>query len=208
MDLFTEIIKYLSSIITSNIDSFGNLAVFVFMTLESANLPIPSEVILPYAGFVAAKGALNFHIVALVGALGCTVGSIISYYLGLSLGRPLVLKYGKWFFIPPHELERMENFIHRFGDATFFVSRLLPVVRTFISIVVGTVRGKFIKFVIYCFFGSWIWSYALTYLGFKMGQNWELLEPWWHKFSLVILSIILLGIFWHIARAFIKKRVS
>jgi membrane protein DedA with SNARE-associated domain len=188
--------------VTGMIKAYGGWSVFGLMSLESANVPIPSEVILTYAGFLVSKGELNFHVVALSGALGCLAGSIISYYIGLKLGRPFLWKYGKWLLVSRHDLLKAERFLEKYGTATYFISRLLPVIRTFISLVIGVSKGSFIKSNLYGFLASWIWSYVLVYVGVKLGDNWEALRPWWDRFSFAIIGLILLAVAWHVFRVF------
>lgn len=189
-------------IVTGTIDSFGNWAVMALMALESANIPIPSEAILTYAGFLASKGLLNWHWAAFAGAVGCAIGGSLSYYLGLKLGRPFLMKHGKWFLLSPRDIELAEKFLTKYGEATYFISRLLPVVRTFIAFAVGISRGNFWRFNLYSFFGSWIWSYILVYIGVKLGDNWQSVKPYWDRFSVIIVLLILIGIAWHIKRVF------
>ena len=188
--------------ITGLISGYGYWSIAGLMALESANIPIPSEVILPYAGFLASQGALNFHLAALAGAIGCSIGSIFSYYLGLWLGRPFLWKYGKWLLISQKDILMAEKFLNRFGDITFFITRVLPVVRTFISFIVGVAKGNLLKFNLYTFIGSWIWSYLLVYVGLKLGDNWESLRGLWHKFDAVIVLLALTAIAFHIYRVF------
>lgn len=189
-------------LITDFISAFGNLAVMFLMALESANIPIPSEVILTYAGFLASKGQLNWHLAALAGALGCVLGGSVSYYIGLKLGRPFLIKHGKWFLLSPHDIELAEKFLNKYGEATYFLSRLLPVVRTFIAFAVGISKGNFWRFNLYSFLGSWIWSYVLVYLGVKLGNNWETIKPYADRFSALVVLGILIGIVWHVRRVF------
>lgn len=204
--MLKNIESLLSLIIAGFIGKYGLFAVLILMTLESANVPIPSEIILTYAGFLASKGALNFHLIALTGALGCVLGGSISYYVGMKLGRPFIYKYGKWFLISIKDLERSEKFLAKYGEATYFLSRLLPVVRTFIAFPVGIAKGNFLIFNLYSFFGSLIWSYVLTWLGLKMGQNWIILKPYWDKFSYLVITVILVGIIWHVYRVLSERK--
>jgi membrane protein DedA with SNARE-associated domain len=192
-----QIIRALSAFITFFVYKLGYGGVLFLMALESCNIPIPSEVILPYAGFLVSQNQMNIHLASFFGALGCLIGSMLSYWLGLKLGRPFLMRYGKWFLISHRDIERSDNFISKYGDATYFFSRLLPVVRTFISFVAGISHGKFGKFCLYTFLGS----YILVYIGVKLGDNWNELGPWWNKFQDVIVIVIILGIAWHIARA-------
>jgi membrane protein DedA with SNARE-associated domain len=172
--------------ITQNISTFGYAAVILLMALESANIPIPSEIVLPFAGFLVFRGEFNFHLMALAGGLGCLLGSAGSYVLGEKLGRRLVEKYGKWFFIGPHQMELGDKWMQKYGNFTSFFSRLLPVVRTFISFVVGVWKAPFLPFLLLTFIGSWIWSYFLVYVGYKLGENWAILRPIWEKFDIAI----------------------
>jgi len=200
--LFGQIIL----LVTATILKFGSWAVLILMALESANIPIPSEVILTYAGFLVSQGVLNFHLVAFAGAVGCLLGSIASYFLGFYLGRPFLWRYGKWLLISQKDIIRADNFLIKYGDLTYFFSRILPIVRTFISFVVGISKGNFAKFCLYSFFGSWLWSYLLVFIGVKLGDNWQAIKPWWDKFNGLVALIILGAIAWHIYRVFRDSR--
>jgi membrane protein DedA with SNARE-associated domain len=204
--MLDQIIAPLISLITYSIDNYDYWGIGFLMALESANIPIPSEVILPYGGFLASQGSLNIHWAAFAGAVGCLAGSILSYYLGLWLGRPFLWKYGKWLLISQKDILTAEKFLARFGDLTFFITRLLPVVRTFVSFVIGVGKGHFLKFSFYTFVGSWIWSYLLVYVGLKLGDNWGILRSWWHKFDAVIVILIVAAVIFHIVRVFRDSR--
>jgi membrane protein DedA with SNARE-associated domain len=197
-----QILAPLILIITGFIQQFHYLAVIILMAFESANIPIPSEVILTYAGFLVSQGTMNIHLAAFAGAVGCLIGSIPSYYIGLKLGRPFLEKYGKWLLVSRHDLALAEKFLARYGEATYFISRLLPVIRTFIGLAVGVSKGSFWKFNLYGFIASWIWSYLLVYIGVKLGENWEVLRPYWDRFSLAIVLLIIAAILWHVIRVF------
>jgi membrane protein DedA with SNARE-associated domain len=200
------IIEKLTLFIVFFVDQLGYGGTMLLMALESCNIPIPSEIILPYAGFLVSQGQMNLHLAALVGALGCLLGSMVSYWLGQKLGRPLLWKYGKWLLISHHEIEKADKFIARYGDLTYFFSRLMPVIRTFISFIAGVSRGNFLKFCLYTFLGSWIWSYLLVYIGMALGDHWDNIGPWWDKFQTTIILLVLLGIAWHIGRVFWNGR--
>ncbi|MDQ7814725.1 MAG: DedA family protein [Patescibacteria group bacterium] len=192
--------EILTNFITENISAFSYGAVGLLMALESANIPIPSEVTLPFAGFLASQGKANFHLMALAGGLGCLVGSIPSYWIGKRLGRPFLERYGKWFFITPKQIALGDRWMVKYGNSTSFFSRLLPVVRTFISFIAGVWGAPFWPFVFLTFLGSWIWSYILVYVGFKMGENWAFLHPYWQKFDIFIVTLIVgtvLGYGWY-----------
>jgi len=169
------------------IDQWGYGGVALLMAIESANVPLPSEMILPYAGYLVQLGKLNFHLAALAGAVGCVMGSLPSYWLGQWGGRPFLLKYGRWLLITEHDLDQAEGWTQKYGDWAFFICRMLPVVRTFISLPAGVLKARFIPFTIFTFLGSWAWSYALVYAGVKLGENLEAFKHFWHQFDAVIL---------------------
>ena len=204
--MLKSLIKKVAAVITVFIAHYGYGAIILLMGLESCNIPIPSEVILPYAGFLISQRHLNFHLAALAGALGCLLGSWLSYFLGQKVGRPFLWSQGKWLLISHKDIDQADKFIKRYGSTTYFFSRLLPVVRTFISFIAGVSEGNFLKFSIYTFLGSWVWSYFLVYVGIKLGDHWEALRPLWDKFQIAIIALILLAITWHIIRVFKQSR--
>lgn len=206
--MLSGIILFLSQIVTSTIDHLGYWGVLILMTIESSNVPIPSEVILPYAGFLAQQGQMNWHLAALVGGLGCLLGSMISYWLGLKLGRPFLWKHGKWLLISRSDIIRADKFMDKYGSLSFFLSRLLPIIRTFFSFVAGVSKGNFKKFCLYAFLGSWIWSYGLVFLGKKLGERWHDIAPSWEKYQEIIIGVILLAIIWHIFRVIRDNKKS
>lgn len=166
-------LEWLEHIIVDVIGQYGYLAIFVLMTLESALIPIPSEVTMVFGGFLVARGDLDFVLVGLLGAVANLVGSWIAYYVGVVGGRPLVERWGKYVFLRAHELDRAEAWWARRGEVAVFVGRLLPVVRTFISLPAGIARMPMGKFTFYTFLGCLPWSFALTWAGLLLGENWE-----------------------------------
>jgi len=170
------------------------------MALESACIPIPSEMIMPFAGFLVWQGQFSLWQVVLWGALGNLVGSIIAYIIGYYGGRPLVEKYGKYIFVSRRDLESADKWFLEYGQGAVFFSRLLPIIRTFISLPAGIAKMNFKKFCLYTFLGALLWSYFLAYAGLIMGENWENLKIYFHKFDLVIGILIILGIIWWIKR--------
>lgn len=190
------------------IDSLGYVGIVLLMAIESANVPLPSEMILPYAGYLVQQGQLNFHGAAFAGAIGCVVGSIPSYWLGAWGGQRFIERYGHWVLMSTHELDKARKWTNRFGDATFFLCRILPVVRTFISLPAGVLKARFWPFVWLTFVGSLIWSYGLVYVGVVLGENLDAFRHWWHQFDKAIaLVIVALGI-WYVwsHRHLLKKR--
>lgn len=183
-------LEQLSGFIIHLIAQTGTLGVFVLMALESALIPIPSEVTMPFSGFLVSKGQLSFVFVVLAGALGNTVGSLIAYGIGFYLEENVILsvisKYGKIILITSHEYQTSLKWLKKHGEIVVFASRLLPGVRTFISLPAGLSEMNVIKFSLYTFFGSLIWSLALTYIGYYLGTKWNMLEGYFRKFQLLV----------------------
>lgn len=195
--------------LTNLFQTMGWTGVVGIMTLESANIPIPSEVTMPLSGWllIQAQGGTAIQAAlsgGLWGAVGCTLGSILSYALGVWGGRPLLDRYGKYLMISRHDLEVADRWFARWGDWAAFLSRLLPIVRTFISFPAGVARTRLIPFVIYSFIGSFLWCGALAYGGYVFGARWEELRAIMRPFDIPI-AIVLLGgfayyIYHHIRR--------
>ena len=184
------------------IQSYGVFAVFGLMTAESALIPLPSEVTMPFAGFLAGRGYLNFPLVILVGAVGNLVGSLLSYWLGYAKGeswiRIAIRKWGKWFLVKESDIDHGKDWLARYGNVVVFISRLLPIVRTYVSLPAGIAKTKLAPFSILTFLGSFFWSGALAYLGLKLGQNWTAIEPYFRKFQYAIVALIILAILFYI----------
>ena len=192
-----KIIAALSGFIISVISTGGYLGIALLMAIESACIPLPSEIIMPFSGYLVYVGRFKLLWVATVGALGCNLGSAIAYAVGYYGGRPLVEKYGSYILLSRHELDWADRFFARYGNITVFVSRLLPVIRTFIALPAGVARMNQTKFHFYTFIGSWPWCLGLAYIGMKLGQRWDTdprLRLWFHRFDAVILAVILIGI--------------
>ncbi len=187
--MIDNLLIMLSSAIEHVITVLGPWGVSLLMAIESCNIPLPSEAIMPFAGILVAKGIMNFHIAAIFGAIGCVIGSIPSYYLGYWGGRPFVEKYGKYFLVSKKDLEDADKWVDKYGDWAFFICRMLPVVRTFISLPAGILRARKRTFFTLTFLGSLIWCYVLVYVGVKMGENMEALKHIWHKFDAVIIIV-------------------
>lgn len=196
----TAILGAISAWIIGVISALGYGGVALLMAIESANIPLPSEVIMPFAGFLVAKGELNLWLVGLAGGIGCVLGSIPSYYLGYFGGRPLIEKYGKYILISHHDLDLADRWFKNRGEITVFVGRLLPVVRTFISFPAGVSRMHFGRFVFYSFIGSLPWCLLLAFVGQKLGENWESLRGYFHGLDWVILALIVIGIVLYVYR--------
>lgn len=202
----TEIIV---NVLTKLIEQYGLFAVFILMTAESALIPIPSEVTMPFAGFMAGRGILNFWLAVTVGAFANLTGSLLAYWLGYAKGeiwvRVAIKKWGKWLLIKEEEFDKAKEWFKKYGQIVTFTSRLLPVVRTFISLPAGISKMNLPLFSVLTFVGSFLWSAFLAYLGLKLGQNWIAIEPYFRKFQFVIIGLGVLGVFIYI-RAHLKHR--
>ncbi len=194
------VLTFLASFIINTISATGYFGITALMALESACIPIPSEVIMPFSGFLVSSGEFNFWWVVVWGALGNLIGSLIAYGIGAAGGRPLIERYGKYILISHHDLNLADRWFRKYGQATVFFSRLLPIVRTFISFPAGISRMNLKKFSIYTLAGSLPWSFALAYAGLALGKNWESLEMYFREFQWVIAGLIILGIIWWIWR--------
>ncbi len=197
-------VEFITSWIIQLIQSTGYVGIFVLMTLESALIPLPSEITMPFAGFLVQQGKLNFWFVVFAGAFGNLIGSLIAYGLGYYLEEHVILKhirkYGKFLLITEHEYERSLHWLRKYGDAVAFFSRILPAVRTFISLPAGLSEMNIWKFSFYTFLGSLIWSILLTYIGVRFGSEWDKLEPYFRQFQMVLGAIFLIFILWYINR--------
>lgn len=196
----TKILATISAWIIGVISALGYGGVILLMAIESANIPLPSEIIMPFAGFLVAQGVLNLYLAAVAGAIGCVLGSAFSYYLGAWGGRPLIERFGKYIFVSRRDLDMAENWFNKYGELTVFFGRLIPIIRTFISFPAGISKMNFSRFIIYSFLGSLPWSLALAFIGLKLGQNWENLRNYFRGFDVIILALIVIGIIWWIWR--------
>jgi membrane protein DedA with SNARE-associated domain len=176
-------------------NTMGWYGVVLLMAIESANIPLPSELIMPFSGWLLIRerglGAIYTLMAGFYGALGCTIGSVVSYWVGAWGGRPLVERYGRFVLISRHDLDLADRWFAKYGDWAVFIARLLPVVRTFISFPAGISRMSFVRFVPYTFVGSFIWSLALAYGGFLLGEHWEELRRAMRPFDIPIIAAVL-----------------
>lgn len=176
--------------VTVVIAALGYWGVGLGMAIESANIPLPSEVILPFGGYLVYTGRLEFWKTVMAGTVGGTFGSVLSYYLGLRGGRPFLQKYGRYLGINERKLRVADSWFARYGEATVFFTRLLPIIRTFISFPAGIARMNFRRFVLYTFLGSLPWSILLVYAGYALGQNWQALKPWFHRGDFLVAALL------------------
>ncbi len=200
--MVTRILEALASFVIYVISQMGLPGIVLLMAIESACIPLPSEVIMPFSGYLVFLGKYSLWSVGLAGAIGCVVGSIPAYYLGMYGGRPLIEKYGKYILMSRHDLDLADRWFERHGEATVFFARLLPVIRTFIAFPAGVARMEMKRFIIYTFAGSLPWCLGLAYIGMVMGEKWPTLREYFHKFDLLIGAVILAGIIWYVRRHF------
>lgn len=183
-------LEFLGGFIVNIISTSGYFGIFILMAVESALIPLPSEVTMPFAGSLVASGRFNLLLVAISGALGNLGGSLLAYALGFwgqeNVVRLVIKKYGRFLLISEHEFERTEKWFRQHGEIIVFLSRLAPVVRTFISLPAGIAKMNLSRFIIYTTAGSFIWSLLLAYIGMVLGNNWRVLEVYFHKFDVLI----------------------
>ncbi|MEJ2106172.1 MAG: DedA family protein [Acidiferrobacteraceae bacterium] len=198
--MIEKIIGVLAAFVISTINAMGYGGIVLLMGIESACIPLPSEIIMPFSGYLVFTGAMNLWAVATAGAVGCVLGSLVAYAVGAWGGRPLVVKYGKYVLISHHDLDLADRWFQRHGDITIFVGRLLPVVRTFIAFPAGVARMPLWRFVVYTFIGSFLWCLGLAWIGMKLGENWNTLGVYFHRFDVLIGAVIVAGVVWYVWR--------
>jgi len=202
-----KILTALFIFIKSLIAATGYGGIILLMAIESACIPLPSELIMPFAGYLVFSGAMKLLWVATAGAIGCNLGSLIAYEIGYHGGRRLVERYGRWVLMGRRELDWADRFFARWGYLAVFVARMLPVVRTFIALPAGIARMPRLRFHVYTFLGSWPWCFLLAWFGMKMGENWRQLGKYLHKFDVVIVVLLAVGIIWFV-RSHWKNRLT
>ena len=201
--MVARIIEILSAFIVATISKLGYAGVVLLMAIESACIPLPSEIIMPFSGYLVYKGQFNLWAVGVAGAVGCVVGSWVAYYVGLWGGRPFIEKYGRYVLLSRHDLDLADRWFARYGEVIVFASRLLPVVRTFIAFPAGIARMNMTRFTVYTFLGSLPWCLGLAYVGQVLGEQWdknETLKTWFHRFDFLIGAVILAAAAWWVWR--------
>lgn len=205
MSFITNILSYIGHLAVQAISSMGYFGVFILMMLESMVAPVPSELVMPFAGFLVAKGQFSFVLVILFSSLGSITGSLISYYIGKYGGEVIVMKYGKYLLLNQHDLQKTHSWFNKKGEITVFFSRFIPVVRHLISIPAGIGKMNLKKFCIYTLIGATLWNTFLAYLGFKLGENWAEVRGYSEYISLPLAIIILVVGAYFIYRHFRNK---
>ncbi|BCM24840.1 DedA family protein [Methyloradius palustris] len=200
--MLEKLIGILAGWIIMVISTLGYGGIVLLMGIESACIPLPSEVIMPFAGYLVHTGQLTLWGVALAGAVGCVLGSIPAYYLGAYGGRTMIEKYGRYMLISQQDLHFADKAFEKHGEIIIFIGRLLPVVRTFIAFPAGIARMNMARFVIYTFSGSLIWCFLLAFAGMKLGEHWQTLGVYFHEFHYVIAVVGLVFAVWYVRRHF------
>lgn len=201
--MIAKIITILSSFIVATISALGYGGIVLLMAIESACIPLPSEIIMPFSGYLVSTGDLNLWGVAIAGAVGCVLGSLVAYWVGMYGGRPFIEKYGRYILLSRHDLDIADRWFAKYGEVIVFVSRLLPAIRTFIAFPAGVARMNLTRFVIYTFAGSLPWCLGLAYVGQKLGEQWDQdprLKTWFHRFDFLIGIAGVLFVAWWVWR--------
>ena len=201
--MIARIIEIISAFIVATISLLGYGGVVLLMAIESACIPLPSEIIMPFSGYLVSRGEMNLWLCGVAGAVGCVLGSMVAYWVGMYGGRPLIEKYGRYLLISHHDLDLADRWFARYGEIIVFVSRLLPAIRTFIAFPAGVARMNVPRFIIYTFAGSLPWCIGLAYVGQKLGEQWDKdprLKTLFHRFDFVIGALIVIAAAWWIWR--------
>lgn len=203
--MLDHILAPIAAWVVSFVSSWGYSAVVICMTIESACIPLPSEIIMPFSGYLVSIGRFNIWGVTVAGAFGNLVGGAITYWLGVWGGRPFFERYGKYVLISRKELDRADRWFARFGDWSILITRNLPIIRTFISLPAGVARMNWLKFSLFTFFGSLPWCFALALIGKTLGEHWEGIKVYFRKADIVIAVVLVvvigLWIFRHVREA-------
>ncbi len=192
--MFESIIEPIGAWVMSTISSLGYWGIVVTMGIESACMPLPSEIIMPFAGYLVSTGRFSLFWVSVAGAFGCVLGSVAAYWAGVWGGRPFIEKFGKYVLLSKKDLDVADRWFRKYGDWAIFFSRLMPIVRTFISLPAGIARMNFPRFVLYTFIGSFPWCFALAYIGKVLGENWHSIKGYFRGADVIIVVIIVLAI--------------
>lgn len=201
MSIIHNIIAVLASFIIAVISWGGYFGIALLMAIESACIPLPSEIIMPFGGYLVSTGELNLYLVATAGAIGCNLGSIPAYELGKHGGRPAIIRWGRYVLLDTYDLDLAERFFARFGSLAVLIARMLPIVRSFIAFPAGIARMPLGKFHIYTFIGSWPFCFGLAWIGMVLGKAWDSdprVKEWFHRFDAVIVAAGLVVVAWFV----------
>lgn len=209
MHIITDIIAWMAGWIVAVISWGGYTGIALLMAIESACVPLPSEIIMPFGGYLVSTGQLSLFWVATAGAIGCNIGSIPAYELGRLGGRPAIERFGRYVFMNTDDLDKAERFFNRWGSLAVLICRMLPVVRSFIAFPAGMARMNQTKFHLYTFLGSWPFCWVLAWIGMKLGERWNSdprIEKWFHRLDAIIIVAIVLGLGWIIQHKIRRHR--
>lgn len=204
-----QIVAFLVQLVIRVISAGGYAGIAGLIVLNSCGIPIPSELILPFSGYLAYLGRFNLFLIATAGAVGCNIGSAFAYWIGAKGGRPLVARYGKWVLMSQHDLDRMSWFFDHYGSIAILVGRMLPLVQTYVAFPAGIGRMPRVRFHIYTTIGSWIWYFCLAWAGMKLGQQWNSdprLQEIFHRFHAVVEVAIVALLIWFLWSHLKRKR--
>ena len=194
-----KILAAIAGFIIAVISASGYAGICLLMAIESACIPLPSEVIMPFAGYLVHTGRLSLVWVATAGALGCNLGSAVAYWIGAHGGRRFITRWGRFVLLDTHDLARAEHYFAKYGGITVFLARLLPVIRTFIALPAGIAKMPQLRFHLYTFLGSWPWCFALAWIGMRLGQAWDSdprFKALFHRFHLGVEILLLAALLW------------
>jgi membrane protein DedA with SNARE-associated domain len=198
--MITNLIDILANFVVHTIGIMGYPGIFLLMLVESCGILMPSEVIMPFSGFLVADGRMTLWAITAAGTIGNLIGSLLAYWIAYKGGRPLIEKYGKYILISKHDLDLADRWFSKYGDWTVFFGRLLPVVRTYISFPAGIAKMDVKKFALYTTLGALPWTLLFGWLGVKMGANWEAIRTKLHSFDMAMLILVIIFIVWYIWR--------
>ncbi|MEG3144075.1 DedA family protein [Sphingomonas sp. RT2P30] len=201
--MIEKLLTLLASFTIAVISGGGYLGIALLMAIESACIPLPSEIIMPFAGYLVSTGRFDLYLAATAGAIGCNLGSIVAYEIGKRGGRPLAERWGRYVLVGPGELDMADRFFARFGGIAVLIGRLLPVIRSFIAFPAGVARMKLVPFHLYTFIGSWPWCFGLAWVGMKLGDKWNSdprIKAAFHSADVAVAVVLLAGVaffVWH-----------
>ena len=211
MTAISNLVATMAGWIVAAIAATGYIGIIGLMALESACIPLPSEIIMPFSGYLVSTGRLNLWLVAIAGAVGCNLGSSLAYEAGRHGGRPMVERYGRWLLLTSEDLDRSERFFDRFGGAAVLIGRMLPGIRSFIALPAGIAQMPLLRFHLYTFIGSLPWCLGLAYAGQVLGSRWNTdprLSALFHKIDLFLLGAVVLAAVWFVRRRLTGARAS
>jgi membrane protein DedA with SNARE-associated domain len=206
MSILTNIFAFIGSFALSTISQLGYGGIFFLMMLESMIVPVPSEFVMPFAGFLITQGSFNGVLVVFTSTLGSITGSLLFYYIGKTRGHSLVQRYGRYVLVNTEDIKKTEAWFNKRGDLTIFFARLIPVVRHLISLIAGIGKMNVKKFTIYTILGAALWNSILTYLGFLLGQHWSEVSQYMENLDLVIVILLIGGCLYFVYRHLQRRK--